>query len=254
MGNQSGSSRRATLRAQQEAEARRKRTNRIILVAGIVAGVIIVAIVASVVIWGAMKSSSEQYTPPNAVDGYAVQAFPDKVVDGVPVVLIWEEPQCPGCASLNKIAEPKLEALAQAGKISLRFGVMEFLDGQLKNTSSIKGANGALIADKFGVFTQYLDAMYAAQPAKEGDGYPDELLRTTIPEQIGITGDNLVEFQRLFDAQAANKFIDATNAKFPQLGFGTTPTVTVNGNQIPTQSLMAATTEEELLSVIQAAG
>lgn len=234
MANASGSSRRAALRAQQEAEARRKRMNRIMTVSGVVAGVAIIAIVLAIMIPRfASNTTGDQISPPNAVDNYAVQAYPaaNPAAD-VPTVVIWEDFQCPFCKNLSDYYSTSFHELAEAGKIKLEYRLVAFLDSNLGNDASMRSAVGATIADKYGKFVEYTDAVYANQPTKEGDGYSNTLLRETIPTQIGLTGDQLAEFQALYDAKATKDFVDGATKYFVSQQVPGTPYVTVNGKEV----------------------
>lgn len=236
MSNRSSASRRAALRAQQEADAKRKRTNRIMIVAFSVIAAIIIGIVGFVV-WQEVakttKVAGAQITPPNATADYGVMPYKSVTAkDGAPKVVIWEDAQCPYCKYTSDAWSTTLHSLAEKGEITLEYRVVNFLDAQLNNDASLRAGRGAIIADKFGMFPKYIDAVYAKQPAKEGDGFTDKLLRDEIPAQIGLSGDQLAEFQKLYDDKAADEFVKKTNAKWMSDKIGSTPAIYVNGNKI----------------------
>lgn len=260
MANSSGSSRRAALRAQQELEARRKRNNRILVVASSVIGVAIIGIVVAVLILSNTgKPAGEQATPPNAVAGYGVRAYPNAdVASGAPTVVIWEDFQCPYCKYTADYYADLMHGLAEKGEITLEYKLVSFLDSGLGNDASHRAAMGATIADQYGKFVEYTDAVYANQPAKEGDGYSDELLRDTIPAQIGLTGDDLAGFQAAYDAKATDEFVTNTTNLFASEQIPGTPYISVNGKQVQllgtsNNQLVPATelTEEALLAFLK---
>lgn len=215
MNNNSPTSRRAALRAAQEAEAKRKRLNRILFAIAAVIGTIIIVIVAVVVVQqvgrttisattanGTTVAKGEQISPPNATPEFGVNPFKAELKEGAPKVVIWEDAQCPWCKRTYDQFGAQLHELAAKGEISLEYRMVNLLDSGLRNDASLRAARGMTLADKYGKFTEYVTEVYANQPAHEGDGFSDDLLRNQIPEKIGITGDSLAEFQRLYRGRA----------------------------------------------------
>jgi len=132
------------------------------------------------------------------------------------------------------------------------------LDPGLRNDASLRSAIGNAAAAVVGKYREYHEAVYAHQPPHEGDGYSDDLLRNQIPAQIGLTGDDLTKFQKLYDSRATQQFVENATKKALEDGYTSTPTYLVNGTQI---SLMGQNgpntelTEDALLSALkQAAG
>ncbi len=231
-------SRREQLRAQREAELRAaQRTKRLGIGLGIIAAVVVV----SLVTWG-VYSVTDSIGTTNAVPPHAngdksgIIANPGKATPGAPLFVIYQDYQCPACKQYHTIFGAKLRDAANAGKIQLEYRTMTFLDSNLHNDASTRAAVAAACADNAGVYQGYYDALYDNQPATEGQGFSAELLRTTIPTQLGLTGDKLAGFQKCYDTQATVTFVKGTNDAAGRAGITGTPVYQYNGKDI-TKSL-----------------
>lgn len=224
-------SRREQLRQAQLAKAKSQRLNRIIGIGAAVLAVVVVAVFAAVFIQQAgMDQAASSTVPPNATeakDGIVVN--PGKAVDGAPVVGLYMDYQCPVCKQFDTLYGPALTSLAESGEINLQYRTMTFLDNNLSNDSSIRAGIGAACADVQGAYSDYHDEVFANQPAVEGDGYEQSLLRDTIPATIGLTGEKLTGFQQCVDDKATKAFVDGTNEAAFAAGVNGTPTLMVNG-------------------------
>ena len=159
-------------------------TNRI-LIGGLIA-LVSVAIVIALLFIGIGKSSTNSpaggATPatPGATPAVASQAVPKGALGfgqamvvnpdatGVPTLDVYEDPQCPACKLFETTYGPTVTQLVEAKQVKLVVHTMTFLDAMLRNDSSVRAANGAFCAADQGKFYDYMSAVYAAQPAKEG--------------------------------------------------------------------------------------
>jgi protein-disulfide isomerase len=227
-------SRREQLRAQREAELKAAQAKKRVQVGlGIVAGVVVI----SLVVW-AVFTFKDTIGATNAVPAHAngdksgIVVNPGKAAKGAPLLAIYQDYQCPICKEYHTVFGTKLREAADAGKIQLEYRTMNFLDTNLSNDASTRASVAAACADNVGAYAAYYDALYDNQPAKEGDGYTDEMLRVTIPAQIGITGDKLSGLQKCYDTRATLQFSNGTNSMAASAGFTSTPTYTYNGKDI----------------------
>lgn len=226
----SGANRRAQLRAQQEAAAKAKRLNIIIFS---IVGVLAVALIAVFAVVLVMQFSGSPQAgnavPPNATqDKSGVQVFKDKAKSGAPKVEVFFDYQCGGCASFEQGFGGELTKLAEAGDIELIFRPMVFLDANRGNDASKRAATAATCADFRGKFNEYHLALFTNQQS----GYPDDLLLNTIPQQIGITGQDLTEFQQCYNERQTLNFAKGTDEQAGRAGVTSTPTVWVNGKKM----------------------
>ncbi len=238
----SNQSRREALRAQQQAQAEAERKKRIMTVVGIVLAVVLVVGGGGLLIFlnrdsiTATSAGAKALTPPNAnKDLSGIIVNPGKAKAGAPVVAVYQDYQCPWCKTFDIALGPKLLAKAAAGEIQLEYHTMTFLDINLRNDSSIRAGVAAACADVAGVYAAYHDGIYLNQPTSEGVGYPDQLLRVTLPEKVGLSGTKLADFQRCYDTKATTEFVKGTNDKAGRAGVTGTPTYFVNGKDVTKQ-------------------
>lgn len=230
--------RREQLRKEEQAKANQQRLTRIIAVGAGLVVLVIVAVFAVVLISGANKGTAGtpvagQVTPPNALAQDAgIRPYPGTAKDGVPVVELFFDYQCPICNQFETIYGAALEKLASSGQVDLHYRPMIFLDGNLRNDSSLRSGIGAACADTVGKYRDYHAQLFANQPEQEGDGYPDSLLRNTIPTTLGLTGDQLATFQKCYDGKQTQKWVEAQDESGAKSGVTGTPTFKVNGKDV----------------------
>lgn len=227
-------SRREQLRAQREAELKAaQRAKRVKVGLGVIVGVLVISLIA----W-AIYTFKDTIGATNSVPAHAngdksgIVVNPGKAKSGAPLFVIYQDYQCPGCKQYHDVFGEKLMAAANAGTIQLEYRTMNFLDTNLLNNSSTKAAVAAACADNVGVYAGYYDAVYDNQPAKEGDGYSDELLRVTIPTSLGLTGNKLAGFQKCYTTQATLQFVTGTNTAAGRAGITGTPIYQYEGRDI----------------------
>jgi len=234
-------SNREQLRRNQAAQAQQKRLTRIIGVGAAVLVVVLIGVFVAVLVQNqahTVTASASAATPPNATaskDGIVVN--PGKATAGAPVVELFFDYQCPVCKQFEGAYGASLKSLAASGAIELHYRNMTFLDINLNNDASLRAGIGAACSDFAGKYSAYHDELYANQPAKEGDGYTDELLSTTIPATVGITGADLTSFQACYKDQTTKAFVQGTNDSASKAGVNATPSVHVNGKDLPLQTI-----------------
>ncbi len=262
MANTSGMSRREILRQQQEMEEGRAKRNRRILFAALIAVALVVAAIVAVVVIQAVgekqTASANQQTPPNATEqgGVMLNTQGTEPAEDVPHLVVYEDYQCPACASREEAFGPATLELIDNGDITVEIRTAYFLDKSLQNDSSERAAMAAAAADEVGKYREYHSVIYVNQPPQEGIGYTDEQLRVDFPTQAGITGEDLTTFQKLYDSMAFQDFAAVGNTTFSDEGITGTPTYMVGDTKLEfgtQQEILIQPTAQDLLRAINEA-
>lgn len=226
-----------------------------IVVATVVVVVAIIAVVAGV-IWVEQSKQDEALgggnaLPPGVTElGAGFPAFTDVTpAEGAPTLEIYEDFQCPACASFEAALGSTIEDLATSGKVRLVYHVKNFLDDNLRNDSSTRAGNAAFCAADAGKFQEFHNQLFANQPATEGDGFSDATL-TGIATSVGISGDAMSTWETCVKAGRYNDYIDSVERASFEDGVRGTPTVRINGEDI---ELAAIQTPELLTNAVEVA-
>ena len=248
--SESGSKRRdraaAAREAAQSEERRRERLVRIIG-AVVVVGIIAVAVVAR----GNSSSVPTAEVDPGAALPAGVLAADSPQAFGVPygtasetapVLEIWEDFQCPACGSVEQANGAGIAALAEEGEVRLIWRPATFLDrvnegrdAAVRDSSSRATAAWGCAIDA-GKTREFHDALYANQPAGEGDGWTDEQF-TAVAEQAGIAGADLEAFQACVADGTYRGWANNSGVTFSSSGADGTPYALLDGVPVPTPTL-----------------
>ncbi|MDR1806388.1 MAG: DsbA family protein [Propionibacteriaceae bacterium] len=172
-------------------------------------------------------------TPPNASpDGKGIYANPAAAADPAHTLVIYGDYQCSACYSYEEVLKPLLQEAIASTAALVEMRNRDFLDedsghGNWSRPASIASA----CADTVGVFAAYHFAIY--------DHYgelSDEMLRATIPGELGLTGDALASFQACYDNQATAAWVDTMESQGAEdmynAGYTGTPTFVLDGSKL----------------------
>lgn len=245
-------SRREALRAQQIAQAKASRNRKLVGVGAAVAAIVLVAVLIVVAINGMGSSGGSAY-PKNATAAKdAVVIYGSATKDAAPTIDVYLDYQCPICKVAEATYGETMYALAKSGDIKLVQHTLTFMDNNLKNTASTRAAVAATCSDTYGdKYAQMTTAIFTNQAATEvvgAVGYEDKLLRETLPAQLGITGDNLVGFQKCYDAQSPKTFLDTVSKNSYAANVTGTPTFKRDGVVLSVNP--ASTTVDQFKSLL----
>jgi len=226
----------------QAGEKRRERTMRI--VGAVVVVIVVLGIIGIAVVAKNGSSNGANPTPtatadPNAPLPAGVLAGSDTYAYGVPfndaanvpVLEIWEDFQCPSCQALEAANGKGIEQLAAEGKVKLIWRPTTFLDGNLKNDSSVRATGAWGCAIDAGKAAEYHNAIYANPPAKEGDGYTDAQL-LSFAQTAGITGAELDTFTSCMNAGTYQPWAQNSYQVFVDSNIPGTPMAKLNGTEL----------------------
>ena len=248
-------SRREALRRKQQAQARAKRTQRIVIVGAIVLAVVVLGVFGTIFVSqlnkGGGSPTGSAAIPPNATaDRSGIIVNPGKAAQGAPTVELFFDYQCPICKQFEGAFGPTLNDMADKGEINLVYRTLTFMDGNLRNDSSTKAGIAAACADNAAAYSAYHNAVFVGQPASEGQGYTTQQLRVDFPATAGISGDALSAFQACYDSRATASFVDGTNEAAAKAGVTSTPTLRVNGTTIDNATISKAGTPEAFRQLV----
>ncbi len=233
--------------AAQAAERRRERTIRI------VGGVTVLVVVLGILAIGVFQSRKSDAPPsadsalPTGVTSANGYGFQVNTVAGAPKVEIFEDFQCPACANLEQVYGPMIQQLAADGEIQLTYRPMIFLDNNLNTDHSLRAANAFGCAITGGVGEQYHNLVYANQPAQEGDGWTDEQLKQ-FGVDAGLSGDAQSQFDKCVTDATYNGWAELSNQAAFDAGVSGTPTIHVNGEELPSAALQSEQALQEALT------
>ncbi len=154
---------------------------------------------------------------------------------GLPVLDIYEDFQCPACTSVEKIFGPQVDALLADGRIEVRYHMMSFLDQMLRNDSSVRAAAGGFCAHDQGKFAAWHGTLFAPanHPATEGDGWTDAQL-ATLAKTAGL--DVAAWSTCVASGKHAQNVTDANDLSLAA-GVNATPTFKLNGTKLDLQKV-----------------
>jgi protein-disulfide isomerase len=168
----------------------------------------------------------------------------------VPTLDLYEDFQCPVCAAFERQFGASVNQIADQNQAKVVVHMLSFLDDNLGNDSSNRAANAAACASDAGRFMPYHGAVFAGQPAKEGQGYTDAQL-TSFATAAGITGSALDTWQKCYDNRTHNQYVESVQTQSDMVGINGTPTIKINGR---TLELSALTSPQALADAVKAAG
>jgi protein-disulfide isomerase len=252
----------AAARAAAEAE-QRKRDRRVRIIGG-VAIAIVVGLIIGIGVYGSRKDSSSSTDPGGIVadaalptgvfgaDNANAWGAPFNTAAGKPTLAIWEDFQCPACGALEKQAGPSIQKLATDGKVNLVWRPTTFLDANFKKTSpnpdsSQRAAAAWGCAIDAGKTGEYHNTVFANQPTNEGDGWTNEQL-IDFGKQAGITGTAFDTFTTCVNASTYTQWVKNSYQTFLDSKVAGTPAAFLNGQEVPTKTLLDAAALEKLIS------
>jgi protein-disulfide isomerase len=225
-----------------------------IIVAAIVLVLVIGGIVAAVIIGSQNKTTATtaggSSLPAGAsAMGAGIVVNPD-APSNVPTMDLYVDYQCPVCGLFEKEFGQQVTQMADQNQVKLVVHTLSFLDDNLNNDSSLRAANAAACAADQGRFLPFHNAVFAGQPAREGEGYTDAQLKQ-FAVTAGISGSALQAWQQCYDQRQHNQYVQSVQTQAEKDGVNGTPTIKLNGQQVPLNTLTSA---QALTDAVKAAG
>lgn len=247
---------RKAAKAKASAEGARKRA----LLIRVGAAIAVIVVVVGVVVVLALRKDTVDTSA--ALPAGVANAGGGVVTGSGPAVIdVYEDFQCPACAQFEAANAPTLEKLAAQGKAMVIYHPMHFLDDNIGSgapnpDSSLRAANAAGCAADQGKYTAYHQKLYAAQPAKEGDGYTDAAL-LQVGSDVGLKA---APFQQCVKELTFEGWANQVERESRDRGITGTPTVLLNGAKLDLNKVLSTTDggqkfdEAKWFAVVEAAG
>jgi len=237
--SEAAAARAARIRAEQERSERRRRTAVVTAVG--------VAVLAIVLLIGYLVQSSRDTTgaaataPAGAVARYAVPAGPASA----PVkVTIYEDFMCPFCGQFEAQSRTALGKDIQAGRVQVRYHVLNFLDRSSTTEYSTRAANAlAVVLDTSGptVAKKFHDLLFEHQPQEGSAGLSDAQL-TDYAVQAGATKSAV---QGGIKDRSFERWVHNGTDQASKDGVNATPTVLINGQKATSTTTAGLVAEVE---------
>lgn len=247
MAQDPGAQRRADAAAlKAEAEAAANRDKRVKVLGGIAVVAVCVLLIGLAVLGS--KSKDIPAADANSARPVGTLAktwgWPVKPIDSnKSTLVIYEDPQCPICKAFEAQYGPTILGLADSGTINVVYQMANFIDDNLPQSKHASrraiGAFGCAIDQGAGL--AYHSLIYANQPATEGDGFADSLLRE-LGAAAGLKGDKLTAFQQCFDDGTYLGWADNLGQEFRDKQIPGTPNLVLDGTTVPDAALASVQT------------
>jgi protein-disulfide isomerase len=176
---------------------------------------------------------------------YAVPLEPSRArgqqTTAAPTLEVWIDPQCPACSAFHRVTAATIRALVDDGAVTVHYRPATFLDDAVADENTAAGAPRSSrravaawgCAIDLGRGNEYLDALMDGQPATEGAGFDDARL-DELAGSTGISGADLDRFTRCRTSGRYLAWADAAQRTFADSKVPGTPTVLLDGRELPT--------------------
>lgn len=245
--------------ARAAAESAEKRRERTIRIAGAATVVVVVVGIIGVAVFArsADPAASGPADPVAAADPAAavpagVLPAEDEYAFGVvygdaaaPTLAIWEDFQCPACGSVEQANGAGIAKLAEDGKVRVVWRPTAFLDRNIGNDASSRAIAAWGCAIDQGKVREFHDTVYANQPQTEGTGYSREQL-VGFAESVGVA--DLPAFEQCVDDGRYLAWAANSTQRFYDDGVAGTPFATLDGVEVPTETLADAAALEQFVA------
>jgi protein-disulfide isomerase len=148
-----------------------------------------------------------------------------------PQLEIWEDFQCPSCKLTEDANGTHIVDLAKGGTVNVLWRPTTFLDDNLGNDASLRATAAWGCAIDAGKAVEYHAAVFAAQPATEGDGYTDAQL-VRLGTQSGISGAAGATFKACVADGRYRGWAQNSTVAFHQAQVAGTPAAYLDGHQL----------------------
>lgn len=142
---------------------------------------------------------------------------------------VWEDFQCPACASYTRQIEPLvISNYVETGKVFYTFHNYAFIDSQVATKESQQAASASLCAADQERFWDYHDMLYTNWNGENQGAFSDKRL-VAFAETLGL---DIQAFKTCFNGGRYSDSVKQELADGQSLGITGTPSVFVNGVEV----------------------
>ncbi|MGO1481901.1 MAG: DsbA family protein [Brachybacterium sp.] len=238
---------RETLRKQRQAELKRQRTVRTVVIAAITVVALVLAAGVGLLIYRSMQPAGPVATPEgmSAEQPYLALGAPED--SGAPVVEVHLDFMCPPCGGFEEINSEDLATMVENEEASVRVVPRRFMDPQSTSGDFSSRAANALVsvyADDPANALAFQKLVFANQPAQGTEGLSNEQL-WAFAEEVGASE----QVQADIDAKTYQPWVRQVAEPHGEETGGGTPYVEIDGTTYEEWSTPGA-----LREAVQAAG
>ncbi|MFF8477540.1 DsbA family protein [Streptomyces sp. NPDC015414] len=242
---------RERIAAEREKQRTADRRRRTLIVAASVVCVLGLAAVIGVVAansgkGGKSSTASGPVVVPSGAKGQDSLAIPVGKDGARSTLTVWEDFRCPACMSFEARYRQTLHELTDAGKLRVEYHLVRLIDGNLRGTGSLRAANAAACAQDAGRFRDYHDVLYANQPQETDDAFGNNAKLIQLAGKV--KGLDTPAFRKCVNNGTHDGWVNKSHKAFEAGGFGSTPTVLLDGKNIYQDQTM---TPEKLKQMVE---
>ncbi|MEV7445757.1 DsbA family protein [Streptomyces sp. NPDC091204] len=234
---------RERLRAEREAQAKKDKVRRQVIVAG--------AVLAGLGLIGAVSYAVVQANQPDhwekAAKAELVKPKNTEGEDGTTVVIgkpeakktleLYEDSRCPACAGFEQAAGEQIKKDVDAGKYKLRYFGATFIDNAVKGEGSKNAlsALGAALNVSPQAFLDYKAALYSKEqhPEETVDSFAKDEYLLKVADTVPALKGN-AEFKKAVEDGTYDRWAMDMSKAFNKSGVTGTPTLKMDGKKIDT--------------------
>lgn len=215
-------------REREKARAKRRRTATV--GGGIVAVLAVAAVVGIVVSHLGHDSEGGPAAAPSGATGKADLAVPVGAADAPSTLTVYEDFRCPACDAFEKTYRTTVRDLVDRGQLRAEYHLVRLIDGNSGGTGSLNAANAAACAQVAGRFRAFHDVLYDNQPDERADKFADKNNLLALAGKV--PGLRTAAFTSCVNGGTYNAWVNKSNGDFDNGGFGSTPTILLNGKNV----------------------
>ncbi|MFB6826503.1 thioredoxin domain-containing protein [Streptomyces virginiae] len=234
---------RERLRAEREAQAKKDKVRRQVIVAG---GVVLALGVIGAIGYGVMQANQPGHWE-KAATAELVKPKNTTGDDGTTVVIgkpdakktleLYEDSRCPACAAFEQASGEQIKKDVDAGKYKLQYIGATFIDNAVKGEGSKNAlsALGAALNVSPEAFLEYKGALYSKEqhPEETVDSFAKDDYLLKVADTVPALKGN-AEFKKAVEDGTYDRWALEMSKSFDKSGVKGTPTLKMDGKKIDT--------------------